>query len=289
LIVASSKNDRERMTPAFQAALAGMVTNDRLARLYFDGSTAVRLPALAGADLDALQELGRRSEARLMTLASLLSQRRFRRATQLLPASRQILGSKFDAHWQTYLETAEPGMPSATEEAVSYAAHLRATASLSRLAEDVVRYEESLNEASRRLVGRSSPAESPPIPMLADDDGIRLSTYVLLQAFDHDVIALVKALRDSADLPAGADGASERSTILFRPKQAEGVAVDVSRLPEVLAECLRRIGAGTRVADLLEGFAAEIRPALRSRLQYLVQAGIVVTGSEGGSPSLANG
>ena len=88
-----------------------MVTNERAARLYLDSPQDGTHPALEPGDRDALRELARRSGPRLMTLASLLSQRRFKRAAQLLPATRELIGEEFSAHWPAYLDGAMPGMP----------------------------------------------------------------------------------------------------------------------------------------------------------------------------------
>lgn len=261
-----------RVTPAFQAALAAMVTNERSARLYLDGPQDETHPALQPGDRDALRELARRSGPRLLTLASLLSQRRFRRAAQLLPATRELLGEAFEAHWPAYLEAAVPGMPSATEEAVRFARFLRGAAAPEPLPAEVLRYEESLNEASRRLVGRTAPAPAP--GELAFGDRVRLSGYALIETFDYDVVAAVKALRQGAPVPNGEQGPPR--AILFRPKNEEGVAVDVSVLPQVLASCLIAASEPTPVAVLLAAVPAEVQPALRSRLDYLVRAGILI-------------
>jgi hypothetical protein len=260
------------VTQAFQAALAAMVTNERSARLYLDGPRDETRLALEPGDRDALRELARRSGPRLMTLASLLSQRRFKRAAQLLPATRELLGEMFAAHWPAYLETAVPGMPSATEEAVRFARFLRGTTALEPLPAEVLRYEESLNEVSRRLVGRTAPA--PAAAELARGDRVRLSDYVLIESFAYDVIAAVKALRQSAPVPDAEHGPPR--AILFRPKNEEGVAVDVSVLPQVLASCLVAAGEPTPVAVLIAAVPAEVQPALGSRLEYLLRAGILV-------------
>ena len=259
------------VSPAFQAALAAMVTNERSARLYLDSPDDDSRLALEPGDRDAMRELARRSGPRLMTLASLLSQRRFKRAAQLLPASRELLGEAFATCWPTYLEAAAPGMPSATEEAVRFARFLRGAAALEPLAAEVLRYEESLNEASRRLVGRTAPAPAP--GQLADDDRVRLSGYVLIETFAYDVVEAVKALRRRAPVPNREPG-PERA-ILFRPKSAEGVAVDVSVLPQVLASCLVAAIEPAPVAALVARVPADAQPALRSRLEYLLRAGIL--------------
>lgn len=263
-----------RVTSAFQAALAAMVTNERAARLYLDSPRDETHLALEPGDRDALLELARRSGPRLMTLASLLSQRRFKRAAQLLPATRELLGEGFAAHWPAYLEAAVPGMPSATEEAVRFARFLRSATALEPLPAEVLRYEESLNEASRRLIGRTAPAPAPAAGELACGDRVRLSGYVLIETFAYDVIAAVKALRQSAPVPNGEQGPPR--AILFRPKNEEGVAVDVSVLPQILASCLIAAGEPTPVAVLVAAVPAEVQPALRSRLEYLLRAGILV-------------
>jgi hypothetical protein len=261
-----------RVTPAFQAALAAMVTNERAARLYLDGGRDETQAALEPGDRDALRELARRSGPRLLTLASLLSQRRFKRAAQLLPATRERLGEAFEAHWPAYLEAAVPGMPSATEEAVRFARFLRGAAALDPLSAEVLRYEESLNEESRRLVGRTAQAAAS--GDLADGDRIRLSDHVLVERFACDVIAAVKALRQSAPVPELEQGSP--CAVLFRPRNAEGVTVDVSILPQVLASCLAAAVEPTPVETLVATVPAEARPALRSRLEYLLRAGILI-------------
>ncbi|WDE02277.1 hypothetical protein [Thalassomonas actiniarum] len=261
------------MTAAFQAVLADIATNEQKAKRYLGQCGSELLPEQHQACKESLAALSPTARKRVTLLASLLSERRFKRIANLLPASREMLGDNFSHPWQSYQQSAPPGMPSATEEAVSYANFLQKSARENSLLKDVLRYEAGLNEVSRRLLHRDEKSDTQmQARPLALRDCVSLCPYALVETFSHDVITAVKQLR------AGESVASEQQTsqsVIFRPKEESGLAVDVSIIPNKLASVLGRAYKAAPVAALVRGEAAEVQASLMPMLDYLMRAGVL--------------
>lgn len=261
----------EFMTAEFQATLADMATNERRARLYLGQDVLDMQYNKCKDHLNALSTITCR---RIIVLASLLSQRRFKRVVKLLPASRQILGDYFESNWNENLEAVPAGMPCATQEAVDYANFLKKKIQTNQLKKDILHYESCLNEISRRLYQCGKERVGRPLARpLSRKDYVQLSPYVLVEGFSHDVVSAVKKLRAGSVVDNCAESGFQ--SVIFRPKHCSGLAVDVSIIPNKLKTMLDRASEPVPISFLLDIEMPDFQQSMMPKLDYLLNANVL--------------
>lgn len=263
------------MTPAFQAALADLATNERRALLCL-GELDDVTPVLRSSDSrrSIFGALPKEARQRILVLASLVSERRFKRVSALLPASKRILGDDFTIGWHSYLDLASAGVPSATAEAVRFARFLQNGQPGGSLVEEVLRYEECLNEVSRRLTLNSLGARTVEFGRaLALTDCLQLSPFALVKSFSRNIVSEVKQLRGGGSISRGEEGCAQ--SVIFKPKAESALAVDVSIIPSGLAYVLIRAIGPTSVESLLRLMAPESAYRSMAKLSYLLRADVI--------------
>lgn len=261
------------MTASQQTTLAAMVTNSKIAAAYINRKDAVEPMIDEGSFLLSLITT---SKLQILYLADLLSKRRFNRAANLLPASRALLGSRFETAWLEYLDTAAPGVPTATLEAWQFAKFLGESGNENAAPYDVLRYERCLNELAYRLKFRAE-APSGGVRKLAIGDHVRLSDFAIVECFNHDVAASVGAVKGNGSTAADLDNNDKSCAVLFKPKSISGIAIDVVRLPNILGNMLARLGQGMPLGAWLAGFPADTQKDIVPFLAKLWRTAVLVS------------
>jgi hypothetical protein len=272
------------ITREIQYVLGMLVGNSvALHRVLVDGiESMASSPTLKETDVDCLNAILRSQPDRLRTVAEMLTARRRRKVSSLLPMTTQLLRHAFEESWSGYLGTSAAEVTvRPTADAMAYCSWLLRYRDWSGIERQLVRYELCRMDVADRVHEFEQQCDPGCGDSSSESCRWQTSKMVRVERFEAGIDEAVREFRRTGVVPVRSPGAEVM--LVFYRRRGSGRGVAAVKVSNLVIRIIELASVGVSMQEMLAAISPTHRDDMRKNLTTLRDLGILETVAQAGS------